>query len=333
MRLFKSLSLSILIFILSCSTFSKENREIRKQRSNPIHLAAKHAVDFAKPLHERIGGESAIILRYLRDLDGRSDYQFYHPTAREKGEVMRTIARLPLLLRTNLDKNVIGIYFIKNFASSGLTDWVRDENGKLFSFVVLSEAVFRKTVSELLTAREMTCFKRDGSGISVRIDAGNDPALDYILLHEAVHAADYSLRISPFVERVSELAQRIQEKRYSVVDLYWQDDRTPSFDYDFELRDKVSFYGFRNGPHLNLSDAVGIYRSLSKSPFISLYASQYRAEDLADLVAMYHLGIRLKRNYTISLFQNGKLLSRYFPLTFKDVRERFEDILFFYSGY
>ena len=150
---------------------------------------------------ERIGLSSATLLDHMKKLDEREDYSFYTPSEKDKIIIKESLEKLPPLVKENFQKNVLGVYFINNFISTGYTDWVMDSRGNVYSVILINPAVFHMNISKILNKRESTCFKEDSSKTEIHINAGgNESAFLYIFLHESVHAADYSLRISDIDE-------------------------------------------------------------------------------------------------------------------------------------
>lgn len=84
----------------------------------------------------------------------------------------------------------------------------------------------------------------------------------------------------------------------------------------------VSFYGLGDGPKLIKSNAEKIYSNLLETPFVSLYASQNWAEDLAELETWYHYTEILGQPYEIVLYENNIIKRVYKPMENELVRER-----------
>jgi hypothetical protein len=301
-------------------------------RSTPAFQFERYDFDPARPLHSRVGPVPEHVLAYVRKLDERPDYRSYSPTAAEMRLIKRSLERLPPRLKRNLERRGLGIYFIDDFLTSGLTDWAiaanaRDERRpEIFSYMVFHAKTLKTSMRDLLNRRESTCFGVDQSGvkIEIRID-GDESAFMYLLMHEAVHALDYSERISPYLEPAVRPYQNRLPRDVgagALIDRVWAEYREPRAGYDFPGRDQVTFYGFGGGPRLLLGAAPEIYAGLSRSPFVSLYGSQIWPEDLAELVSMYYLTEALGRAYSIRLTRDGAKVADYEPLKSPAVRER-----------
>ncbi|MDH5654307.1 MAG: hypothetical protein OEZ34_00230 [Spirochaetia bacterium] len=278
----------------------------------------------------RFGLQSDPLLNYMKKLDGKEIYSFYSPTESDKKTIQFSIDLLPPLIKQNLQERVIGIYFINHFISTGYTDWVIGHDGKIYSVILINPDVFKMNVSEILQKREKTCFQSNSSSVKIKIHAGKQSAFDYILLHEAVHSADYSHRISDIDEESYNQIKPFIKRKFKPVDTIWNSSNTPYKHFDFQNRENISFYGFRKGPHLTLDQAPDLYADLQKSPFASLYGSQYKVEDLAELVTMYHLSIIQGNEYAIEI-SSPKIRMKIHPLQSQKVKKRISGIRFFYS--
>jgi hypothetical protein len=318
------IALILALFALHCS-----KQPNLPPPSDPIHSFANHGP--IPSLRERIGVKNVLVLNYLKGIDENTAYRFYHPGPERIDRVLGAIESFPPFIRKNLEESVTGIYFIQDFASSGFTEWVEGPDRSIMSFIVLNPAVFDRTVSELITYRENSCFRRDPRR-SVSIEMGTDPAIDYILLHEAVHAADYTHRINDYVDEGSRILQMGRPRLAVFMDNYWRGSEEVVSEYDFALRKRITFYGFGGGPLLDINEADALYGALVKSPFPSLYGSRLRSEDLAELLSVYHISVHRKRGYRIDLIENGTTRKSYEPLRSEALRERFKDLKLFYRN-
>lgn len=304
--------------------------------SNPVYRLEGYAFDPATPLHRRVGPAPEAVLAYVRDLDGRPDYRPYRPTAAEARLIRRSLDRLPPRIKRNLERRGLGIYFIDDFLTSGMTDWAiastRPDEGpaRIYSYMIFHAKTLKTSMQAILNQRERTCFRDDASGVRVRIRVdGGENAFTYLLMHEAVHALDYSERISPYVESTVRPFQESVPRDAGAgdfIDRVWSDYREPRSGFDFPGRERVTFYGFRGGPKLSLAEAPEIYRGLAKSPFVSLYGSQMWPEDLAELVSMYYLTDALGRDYSIEIERGGESVAKFHPMRFPKVRERTREL-------
>jgi len=268
------------------------------------------------------------ILRYLFILDGRDDYVPVVPDDSLKKRIADAGTRLPPLVRKTLDDRLLGIFFVKNFLGSGLTEWAADDNGKLFSFMVFNSDVLSGDISSILTYKEKTCFK-PSEGFDLVFDCGHDlDGLYYIFLHESIHVADYALGITPFTEPSVKKFRRDGDLRSHFSERAWADYGTPRKPFIFHER--VTFYGMSDGPRLSLAEAPAVYAALENSGMVTLYGTLNWAEDISEYLTFYHLSEKLKTKVEIRITKNGSTIYRFEPMKQTAVRSRMNEMDIFY---
>ncbi len=283
-----------------------------------------------RPPESRVALPPGATLRYLEELDERK-YRAYLPGPSERAVIREGLQRLPPLHRDVLKRRVLAFYFIEDFASNGLADWVLGPDGALYCFLAFHPRSLRMSAREIIEQREMTNFIPDDSGLRIEIEAGGaESAWTYLALHELTHAIDYTMRVTPYTEPASrELQQRIAPTA-NLAAGYWQDYNRPREEYDFPLRAQLSFYGFGGGPKMPLARATELYQQLARTPFVSTYGAKIWAEDAAELVSMYHLTERLGYPYKIRVSAPGAAVYEYEPMKNPLVRARFDALQVFY---
>ena len=143
-----------------------------------------------------------VVLNYLMKLDNRTDYEPYAPGGNEMKIIESAVASLPPKHTEVLKKRLIGIYFIRNFFGNGLADWVVDPHNTVYTILVFNAGVFSRNLTELLTEKEKTCFLADDPEYDIHIDCGKKyNGFHYILVHEATHAVDYVINMTPYADR------------------------------------------------------------------------------------------------------------------------------------
>ena len=282
-------------------------------------------------LADRVADAPDFLLRYLMGYDRRSDYSAYRPSEAEMKIIRNGLAQLPRLHREVLSERLVKVYFVSNMMSNGYTDWTLNRDGKIFVFMVFNPASLKSTISEVLTRREMSAFKKNLRDMSVAINAGNQPGFLYILLHESSHAVDYIRHITPMIEPGMEKVNKDLPSTTAFVRGTWQSYKQPEAGCDFPLRKEVTFYGLNHGPKISLSEAKTLYQGLEGSCFASLYGSQNWAEDFAEYFALYHLTQKMQEPYKISVLKNGKPVFVYEPMQNPKVISRFGLIEKFYA--
>ena len=183
---------------------------------------------------------------------------------------------------------------------------------------VITIDTLKGDMSEWMTYRENTCFDSTGSPkVSVHGDCGRrHTGFLYILLHESTHAVDYIRRITPFVEPIIRdvgLGSGLAETEFTSG--VWSKYAEPLPAVDFTCQTDAAFYGLGGGPLIPIGEAAAVYSRLSESPFVSLYASMNRAEDLVELVTGNHFCTELGEPNIVSLYRNGEMVgSREIPV-------------------
>jgi hypothetical protein len=302
----------------------------RKVRAIPARNLASYSFNPHSPLADRLGPPPEFVLDYVRELDHRPGYQAYVPTPQDQARVAEALDLLPPVHRRVLQDRLAGLYFVRGFVGSGLTDYVLDEENRLYFFIVLNPDVLRKDISAWLTAKERTCFIPGSNGSSVSIDAGTRYlGLLYILLHESTHGVDYVLRITPYVDPSLVRLTGPGNLDNPFIQGIWDDYNRPR-EEEYPFQERITFYGLNSGPKASWSQAPGLYEKLEASPFASLYSTLSWAEDLAELATFYHLTQVLEQPYAIRLNRTGKAGYEYEPLSTPRVQARLPFLQRFY---
>lgn len=173
--------------------------------------------------------------------------------------------------------------------------------------------VFGETVSTFLTAKERTCFSTTGSALTVSIEAGTLDAIVYVVLHEATHIVDDSLRFTPGTFSAG----------------VWSGRTTAASAYRDSLLESIHF---RTGESLPIDRAEAVYAALQKTPFVSLYASSNWFDDLAESVTWYDLSTKKAQPFRIVIRRADNEIFSYEPLKSPNVRARFARLGQFFEG-
>jgi hypothetical protein len=285
--------------ILSCTRSTREIHE--STHTMPIHQFKNYSFNPASTLISRVTEAPVFVLKHLRELDSRESYTSYIPGKREIEIIRQYLNLLPELSKAVLRERLIAIYFINNFHGSGLTDWVIDEKGEFYTYMVFNPDTFKYNISKWLTYRENSCYKRDSRDISISVDCGTRfNGFLYALLHESTHAVDYVKNITPYVEESLKRIGQYRGESTLFTRGTWKEINKPENSYEFPPRESITFYEFK-GPRINISESIGTYRKLLKTPFVSLYGSLSWAEDIAEFVFFHHLTEKLKEPYRINI--------------------------------
>lgn len=216
-----------------------------------------------------------------------------------------------------------------------MTDWLVDGSRNVYCVMYFNPITLKMDMSEWLTYKENTCFKKDTKDMDISINAGKKySAFLGILLHEAVHVADYVTNITPFVEENTRALSAVKGEKINesaFVNGTWKNINLAEDKFDFKDRKKISFYGLGGGPKLKISDAVDIYKRLSAVPFVSLYGSMSWSEDLSEYLLFYHLTRKLEQPYVVTVLNNGKIVYILEPMKGEGVIKRAAFMELFYK--
>jgi hypothetical protein len=195
--------------------------------------------------------------------------------------------------------------------NTALTSTVNPEGDYRLFDITIRAGIFRQNVSEWLTEKERTCFDTAaGSPLDVSIEAGTLPAIVYVLLHEATHVVDSSLRITPALPAKGRPAGSADTSAFTRG--VWSDASTPVARYRDPLLESVRFRS--GGRVLPIGDARTVYEALSRTPFASLYGSRNWPDDLAEYVALYELTRKLDQPYRIVIGKGAEKVFVYEPM-------------------
>lgn len=287
MKGFATACVCTLLTAVGCSTAGDS-------MSGPVRALTNYRFDARTALAERAVSAPDFVVAYLNRMDEVTNYSSYTLTSDERALFASYCAMLPPLTRSVMEERLIAVYFISNFAGGGLSDFVFDAATNIHSFIVLNPALFTAGMGEWIAYREGGAFKPDGTNCLSVDCSGKQRALFFVLLHESTHVADYVRHITPYVEPVLLPFTGVRPSRFT--NDVWADYRQPLPAYDIPGRTNFRAYGM-GGAKLSASQMKPMYEALSKTPFVSLYASKIWVEDIADAVTFHHmkkLGIRTK---------------------------------------
>lgn len=263
-------------------------------------------------LRARVAAPDEAVIQMYKDI-GATEAKAHALTDAEWALVERAIGELPPLYRDVLQRRLVRLSFIDAPQSAG-TALTRDLDGegpgREFD-ITLRADVLTKSLNDFLNEKEARLFEDDGSGVSVHIDAGDAPALPYILLHEATHVVDRTLELT---------AREDSAFRAGL----WVDQRQLAAPYDASV---IARTVFRRGEKIPMAQAADVYRALCASPFVSLYATAAAGEDVAELFAWRRMSRRFGATLAIEVKNAwGEIVERCAPLRSRLVEARFREV-------
>lgn len=271
------------VLLSACAASRAEQKPRSKSAAapDPSSLSA-FAFDPKVPLADRVADIPPWLLDGWRKEDNAPEYVVYRPTEDERREFAKALDGLPAPMKRVLNERLVAFYFVSNLKGNGITTWTLDPAKNVYSYMILNPAGFKKSVSQILTDRELSPF--GGSG-DLYVDAGPGSGILYTVAHECLHAFDYAQGVTPFTEPgLEKELGRPTDRGWDV----WKSYFVPFPEDDYPARAKLHFYGF-GAPELSASDLPAACAALAKSPFTSFYGSRAWAEDAAELFVVRHL--------------------------------------------
>jgi hypothetical protein len=294
----------IAFLLLSCQT--TEEKTIKNLRSIDAKRYENYRFDNQTRIKERILEAPDFLIDYINDMDNRKDYAPHAVQEHEKEEILAYIDKLPHEFQNVIEERLIGIYFIKNLLGAAIADYVLDSEGNVYATLMVNADILTKTLSEWMTYKENSCF-RQNEEYSLTIESGNENAILYVLLHEFSHIYDYVKNVTPYVEpNMKALVKGIKEE---FINGRWDDYSTIKKTIPFE-NGKVTFYGFGNGPLIDIRNGKEIYEALEKTPFATLYSTQNWAEDFAENNGWYIYGKVFHGKMVVTIKKDARVIYR-----------------------
>jgi hypothetical protein len=247
-----------------------------------------------------------------------------HPlTEVERAKVEAAFSVLPPLHKKILSTHMHSISFMDNMPNSALTSPVVFQDSVIGFNITFRAGILHETISEWATKRENLLYdKTENNEYSVRIEAGPLDAFVYVLLHEATHVVDAVLKLTPPIENATDSAAPTL-----ITKGIWYKMNVPFEPYLDSLIEQTLF---RGGGRIPIVSAPEIYHTLSRMPFVSLYATASWSEDIAELETIYHLTHKLKQPFYVNVKKGNYELARFEPMKSKRVKKRLHHLRVFY---
>lgn len=322
-RLFPWLCFSlVLLFVSSFCSAQIKDQSLKK---DPATYKDITPPDTTTALISRIQATPPDILKKFHDA-GMSPRE-HELTKEERLEVNAAFAMLPPLHQQVLKKHLRGISFLDDMPNTALTAVINPDQPVRLYHITFRAAILKQNVSEWLTEKERTCFDPKDSSRSVAVQAGKLSAILYVLLHEATHVVDGSLGLLKNPDKGDVI---VDDSFYgNFTNGIWTDMTTFAFIPGDSLFARNHFR--RGGQLFPLSEAAELYKGLKMTPFVSLYSSSSRHEDLAEYLTVYHFTQKLKQPFDIVVSENGKQQMVYKPMASDLVKKRARFMSFFYQ--
>ncbi len=306
------------------ASFSQSIKRVLKKASLRA-VQQKAGFDPEKSFIDRVDNTPDDVLKMFRE-EGMSPTK--HQLTKQELEIVASAFKvLPPLHQRVLKQHLKSFSFLDNMPNTALTSPVVVKRGINLYHITFRAGILHQNITEWINEKERTCFEGGDSTIKVSIEAGLLSAFIYILLHEGTHVVDGSLQLN----LVDSVGGKPKPNKFiaSFSKGIWKNYNTLSW----PVTDSIALQSrFRlNGRRYKVDEAVAVYQSLSKTPFVSLYSTASWHEDLAELLTVYHLTNYLKQPFRVVVSKNGKEMFNYEPMKSATVQQRLALLNYFYS--
>jgi len=315
------LVLSSVLAILGGSAIGQTIDSPAAQRDETLR---RYKLDPGSSLDSRI--QSAVLPEIPKRFERSGTVLTVHVlTSDEREKVTAALASLPPVHRKIVAEHLRSITFLEDLSVSAVTWTINYGEPYPVYDIVIRAAVLHQTASEWLTDKERSVFSAADSPLTVSIEAGDRDAFGFLLLHEATHAADFTLFITN--PSPKEFESGILNPRPFITGVW--SGTVPALAYRYPLRDQIRYY--TSDRKLPIDQAEAAYRSLRQTPFVSLYGGLNSGDDLSEYLAVYHWTNVLKQPYRVVIRNEGKAIFEYEPMESDLVRSRAGQMKQFYE--
>jgi hypothetical protein len=325
MRLFTA-GFAALLMICPASQKALRQDVVKSTESTQLTTVQdRYGLDPDVPLIGRLGEPPDSVLTIFREA-GMSP-KSYSPNTEDQQKILAALRILPPLHQKVLTQRLRTISLLSDMPNTALTSAVNsDEPDTLFD-ITIRAAILSQSAAEWIAGKESSCFNWKESAFTLRADVGEITAIQYVLLHEATHIVDATLEITPSLTRVPNGV--LPDTATPFTRDVWDDARTPVIRY----RDAgLMAIRFRpGGKVVDASTMRGLYEALARTPFVTLYGSSARTEDLAEFLTVYHLTQKLHQPFRITIHNGPEEVFAHSPMTSETVRSRFDLMRHFYE--
>ena len=317
--MYKKYLIPIILITCLASCSNEKQKTIKKLREEPVAKLESYGKNLDVPLKDRVFDAPLFLIDYLKRLDETDAYKPYKISARDKQEIEKCLFQLPEKIKTVLDKKLLGIFFVDEFMGGGLTDYVFDRKGNLYSIMILNPKILKTSMSDWINYRDNSIFN-ETKGITVKsICKPGAQQLLHTLVHEISHVYDYHMYVTPYTDPGLTIFKTSDTSEF--IDNVWESYYKPVKEYDFPNRDNLSFYGLGD-KKTNSSYAAELYRDLLTTPFSSIYGAASWAEDFAEAFTWFYLKKRFGIEYTVNVYRDKTLLISFSPSKNKKIEQR-----------
>jgi hypothetical protein len=295
--------------------------------------------NLSRPFSERVQQMPADVLKVAQDYDqslgiaNTDRYIAKLPTADELTLLKSYFDLLPSAHQDVFSRKLLAVYLIDGFAGAGLTEWLVDQDGRSYYYMILNRALLTQTLDDWITYKENSQFDQSVTSPTIRVQTNTHyKALMYGLLHEGAHVVDYELGIAPYFDPLHRKIMRRDREETEFTQGIWLHRTKPVFQYDFKHREEMNLYGiFTKMGLIPRSELPAMFSQLKQTPFVSFYGGTSWNEDLADYLTYQYIENKLGGAVTVELLQNGKIIDHYEPVKTPQAKQREKAVRVFYE--
>lgn len=303
------------VFLLTAGRCQAADQEALRAvlDTHPARAAATWQNLAGKPIRERILPAPAVLIDYLI---ADNQYQGYTDRPRPAvidpvflEDIAGAVEGIAPAARRHIRDHVVAIFLARDLGSTAYGELLRDFGANKMGFIVLDVDALNRRANDWITWRERSPFAGSGptqliAGIAGPAGDTRAAAIRYILLHEIGHIVGVAKKAH------SSWFDGGDPKDFGFSAISWvaaadgkgKDSR---FDAAFTQRRRITYYRFEDAL-LNAAQMVEIYKQLTVTDFVSLYAATNMYEDFAETYAMYVHVVLQGQSWTVDVQdQNG----------------------------
>jgi len=313
-----ALSVAFPVLALPCRESDRDCLR-RAVEAHAVRRLAFWAPYMSGGVYDRIHRAPAELIEYLT-LDNRLNGYPESPEPVDlspgfAADLKAALEAMPTAVRILMEPKLAGIFIVRNLGGTGYMEAVLDDRGvPTAGFIVLDEAVLKRTANAWFTWRENTPFRPDPpfriDGV-IEAPAGDNRknAIQFILLHEIGHLLSVGERFHPSWFAGPSAVRKAGD--YPFLDLSWTvapggKAFVSRFEESFPQRKQVVFYGT---PRLGGAEIGEVYRRLGKTNFVTLYGATNPYDDFAESFATFVHGVLMKKPYEIRILKGNAVQS------------------------
>jgi len=278
--------------------------------------------NLSKPVAERLQKMPDNLLKATQDheksigITSAVRYAARTPTADDMALFQSYLDLLPHAHKAVFAEKLLAVYLIDGFAGAGLANWVVDQQGRTYYYIILNSSLFRVSLDDWLSYKNDSQFDKSEASPTIRVRTQtNYKALIYGLLHEGAHLIDIEFGVTPFFDQHHRRLGGRFQKVSEFTDRVWIKWLQPAPQYDFIHRGELNPYGsFPKKGAIPRTELTEMFSQLIRTPFVSFYGGTSWNEDLADYVSFHYIEKKLGGAITVELLDSENVIDHYAPI-------------------